>query len=788
MIKRFLWPLLLASGLQTSWAYSLGGPIANGGDSWQNVVIGYGEGGDLNAPKNYGEEYRRNVPVVYYAFDATFLDYFGADGATNIDGAFTILNASLTNVDGYSSTLGEFPIETRHVNYSAQALGLYDLKSFTLGVMTEQLGLADPIRYDWTLHDRYLPPGGTCPISEEYLVVQRNFDVTPTKASQLQYSPYVNNTLYSYQILEICTGNPTLATSIPYAVDPLADTYSPVASSIGGLMYIPVQIGSQTLLLPTVVPGIDSYGYYYTGLTKDDMGGLRYLLSTNTVLWETADTNSTLIEGITNTISQQVFPVATGTNNGYLYNGVFYGTSSLYSLLSFASTNNAAAIQAQFPGIQANLISSYFTNILVTNVVSYFTNYIGSPSGSPPILVTVTNVTPGFTQFFVYTFSNLITNSFSSNTTYSVQTITVGPLNGAPAGSPSVTNTVTKTLTTPIPSGDFYILPTNGPCGVDILSTLLTFTNYTTNVITSATTNGASTNVIFSSTQIQIIPSVSHVFTIFPITCEQIAAPTGLYEGIGKMNFVRADFDSLVGQYWQPVTNNYTMVVHTNSQAIRQNFQRIATQPDYVFSALDIASPNAAEIGSAILRRNLNFNQGNVPAGLAGPGTITSPTVVSFNKVGPVFFNTPLDVMNGTPYFTESPGGDVSDLFYAPYFIWASFDGTTNAPEVYPNGTSIQNLQNEMLVQVTPTTVPNGNTGALYNPPGVTFTATGGSFTRPFTWTATGLPPGLSITSNADSTGTLSGTPTQAGSFDFTLILTDSLGRLVQWTYPITIN
>jgi hypothetical protein len=47
-----------------------------------------------------------------------------------------------------------------------------------------------------------------------------------------------------------------------------------------------------------------------------------------------------------------------------------------------------------------------------------------------------------------------------------------------------------------------------------------------------------------------------------------------------------------------------------------------------------------------------------------------------------------------------------------------------------------------------------------------------------------GLPSGLTVTSG----GTLSGTPTQSGTFDFTLLFTDAIGRTVQWTYPVTIQ
>ena len=68
--------------------------------------------------------------------------------------------------------------------------------------------------------------------------------------------------------------------------------------------------------------------------------------------------------------------------------------------------------------------------------------------------------------------------------------------------------------------------------------------------------------------------------------------------------------------------------------------------------------------------------------------------------------------------------------------------------------------------------------------PVITFTATGGSFTQPYTWSAVNLPPGLTLSSG----GTLSGVPTQPGTFDFILKLTDYLGRSVQWNYTITIR
>ena len=96
------------------------GPVANGGDAWQVTLIGYNPlttdtavpwltDGLLAGPKNLGEGYRRNTPVMYYTFDPSFGDYFGSSGELAVEQAFDILN-SLTNVDSYSAYLSEFPL------------------------------------------------------------------------------------------------------------------------------------------------------------------------------------------------------------------------------------------------------------------------------------------------------------------------------------------------------------------------------------------------------------------------------------------------------------------------------------------------------------------------------------------------------------------------------------------------------------------------------------------------------------------------------------------------------
>jgi hypothetical protein len=74
---------------------------------------------------------------------------------------------------------------------------------------------------------------------------------------------------------------------------------------------------------------------------------------------------------------------------------------------------------------------------------------------------------------------------------------------------------------------------------------------------------------------------------------------------------------------------------------------------------------------------------------------------------------------------------------------------------------------NDSAITVAPASPPAGAVGYAY--PGFTFSATGGS--PPYAWAATGtLPPGLTLGTD----GSLSGTPTQVGTFSFSVTPTDS--------------
>lgn len=755
--KKFWLVLLLACGQQAAWAFSLAGPIANNpnpngaahdnGDAWQVSVIGYGLPGDVEAPKNIGEGYRWNTPVLYYAEDANFLDYFGSNGVVAINQAFSIFNTSLTNVDANTSGLTEFPLNSMAMNYDASALNVFDVKSYTMGLMMEELGLSDPTRYVWTLHDRdtqNLQCG-----SYIYWVIQRNFDITASPLNQVQYSPYINGTLYSYYIQEECPA------SVP---DPQAWCQM---FPVDPLNFNPPVAGNDNPYLATGIPA----GGYYVSLTRDDVAGMRYLLTTNYISYESPDTESVLLNST----------VAGGTSYGAPY---FLYSSNYTAFALAAQTNDPVTLSNLYPGLIINSYSNYPTVIYTTNYVfAYYTNLIGAPVGSPQIAYYIPVVTQTPVMNYAYNFANLIifTNHYSASSTATLITtnVTYGQ-NGSPYTGELYTNISTQTITLPgVPAGDYYI--NTNSCGPSLILTNwpgypVATTSYTTNLLLVSSN---SYGLYQSETLVTV--STNYTYVAEPQVCGNSGgggtttnAP-GLFQGIGHMQFFNAPFDSLLGQFFQPITNTYAMHLISNSKLIDQTYQRVIMAPDIVFSAGDITPGPDDDVGGSAWRSAPHFNQANVLPGLAGPGTIDPAVEIGFNKT-PAYVN-----YEGQYELNQS----------SPYFAWGSFDGTTNAPVVYPNGTSIANLANQALIQITPTTLSNGTSGSSYSATQFSVNGAVTAFTPPYTWSApSGLPPGL----NLSSTGVLAGTPTQSGTFDFTLQLTDALARTVQWTYTITIQ
>jgi hypothetical protein len=243
-------------------AFALLGPY----ESWMVETNDFRQPGDIGGPMDIGNGYRWNVPVVTYGFDKSFLDFFGTNGVAAVESAIQVLNDL---PPASQIVLTNYPLDTEQINYQAQAQSLYDLKSATLVLLLEQMGLAQPTRYVFTLKqwdpiflvDQNLPswPDGTIPND----IVLRNFD-----PETFTNSFYVNGSWFTAFVYSSAILNDAL--EIP--VDPINETLS---------------VADYSLNLGPFSGGNYIVGKLFAGLTKDDVGGLRYLLSTNNVAYET---------------------------------------------------------------------------------------------------------------------------------------------------------------------------------------------------------------------------------------------------------------------------------------------------------------------------------------------------------------------------------------------------------------------------------------------------------------------------------------------------------------------
>jgi hypothetical protein len=177
-----------------------------------------------------------------------------------------------------------------------------------------------------------------------------------------------------------------------------------------------------------------------------------------------------------------------------------------------------------------------------------------------------------------------------------------------------------------------------------------------------------------------------------------------------------------------------------------------------------------------------------------------APATLAITTVGPLFAGTV-----GVPYsqtFAASGG--------APPYSWSVVSGSTGSltldaasgvlqgtPQstatlaftiqvadsagVKASGSFSISIQAPTLVLVTGVAPPPATAGAPYAQT-ISASATGG--TPPYTWSLSGMPPGLSFD---PASLALSGTPSTAGSFSMTLEVDDSAGKSARRTVPLTV-
>ena len=99
---------------------------------------------------NIGEEYRWNTPLLTYAYDESFLNYFGSNGVVAIEHAIRMMNAippvstiktNYPPVDRKAVNLWNFPTRPDRYHGRAASARLLDMKSHALAELFSYMGL-----------------------------------------------------------------------------------------------------------------------------------------------------------------------------------------------------------------------------------------------------------------------------------------------------------------------------------------------------------------------------------------------------------------------------------------------------------------------------------------------------------------------------------------------------------------------------------------------------------------------------------------------------------------------
>src|SRR6185312_9928325 len=99
-VKNIFWLLATVVGAQSAFGFALIGPTSVAGtpDAFMTPDIAFNVGNSENGtPKSLHDEFRRNTPVLYYAADQSFIQYFrgtnGDEGLKELDKAFAMYNS-----------------------------------------------------------------------------------------------------------------------------------------------------------------------------------------------------------------------------------------------------------------------------------------------------------------------------------------------------------------------------------------------------------------------------------------------------------------------------------------------------------------------------------------------------------------------------------------------------------------------------------------------------------------------------------------------------------------------
>ena len=155
----------------------------------------------------------------------------------------------------------------------------------------------------------------------------------------------------------------------------------------------------------------------------------------------------------------------------------------------------------------------------------------------------------------------------------------------------------------------------------------------------------------------------------------------GVRGGRDKIQFLRVDMDPLLSQFRRPLVLRYSDTVTTNGVTKTQRVEKQILRPDIIFTATDLGTwPAPFQPIPWIYGRGKEYiSLSDINGLVIAPNESQGPGLVDFNGGGLISFN-----RSGPGRINLGSGTTEQDS--TTTFVWGSFDGSTNAPIVYPAG------------------------------------------------------------------------------------------------------
>jgi hypothetical protein len=178
----------------------------------------------------------------------------------------------------------------------------------------------------------------------------------------------------------------------------------------------------------------------------------------------------------------------------------------------------------------------------------------------------------------------------------------------------------------------------------------------------------------------------------------------------------------------------------------------------------------------------------DIPMTVGLPAGIAGPTTLPVGLAGSAYPATTMAASGGTAPMTWSAVGLPEGLALSPAGVLSGTPTTAAQSSVIVTMTDAIGATATRLYDLTigaalavadPAALPDGQVGSTYF--STTMIASGG--TGPYLWSATGLPPGLTMSVG----GVVAGTPTSAGTFNVLAFTSDSLSAMASKAYTVVV-